>query len=78
MPLVGVNVILGSEGPPIGVITDNQGYFRFEEVPIGRHDLRCSYIGYEPQMITNLLVASGKEQVIDFEMEESVITLEEI
>lgn len=78
MPLVGVNVILGSEDPLTGVITDDQGYFKFEEVPIGRHDIQCSYIGYEPQIISNLLVNSGKEQVLNFEMEESVINLEEV
>ena len=78
MPLVGVNVVLGSEGPVTGAITDKQGYFRFEEVPVGRHDLQCSYVGYEPQIISNFLVSSGKEQVINLEMEESVINLEEV
>jgi len=78
IPLVGVNVVLGSEGPLTGAITDEQGYFRFEEVPIGRHDLQCSYVGYEPQIISNFLVTSGKEQVFNMEMEESVIDLEEV
>jgi hypothetical protein len=78
MPLVGVNVVLGSEGPLTGAVTDEQGYFRFEEVPIGRHDLQCSYVGFEPQNISNFLVTSGKEQVINLEMEESVIILKEV
>ncbi len=77
-PLVGVNVVLGSEGPVKGTITDPDGYFRFDHVPVGRHDLKCSYIGYEPKIISNFLVASGKEPVIHVELEESVVSLSEV
>jgi len=75
LPLAGVNVILRSEGPVVGAVTDKHGYFRFEKVPIGRHDLECSYIGYEPKVLSNFLVTSGKEQVFDLELEESIISL---
>jgi len=78
IPLVGVNVVLSSDDPITGTITDDQGYFRFEEVPVGRHDLKTSYIGYEPELISHFLVASGKEQVLNMEMEESVISLGEV
>ncbi len=78
IPLVGVNVVLGSEGPITGTITDENGFFRFEYVPIGRHDLKCSYIGYEPRVISNFLIASGKEYVLNVEMEESVFSLSEV
>lgn len=78
VPLVGVNVLLGSEGPQKGTITDENGYFRFEKVKVGRHDITCSYIGYVPKEIANLVVASGKESVVMVEMEESVFTLNEV
>ena len=78
LPLIGVNVVLGSEGTPSGTITDRNGYFRFENIPVGRHDLKCSYIGYEPRLISNFLVASGKEQVLNIALEESVINLDEV
>jgi len=77
-PLIGVNVLLGSEGPPRGTITDNQGYFRFEKVPVGRHELKCSYIGYESEVRSDLVLTSGKEFVLDIEMEESVTALDEV
>lgn len=77
-PLIGVNVILGSEGPPMGTITDQEGYFRFESVSVGRHELKCSYIGYEPEIRPNLVVASGKEYVVHIEMEESITQLAEV
>jgi len=77
-PLIGVNIILGSEGPQRGTITDEEGYFRFEDVPVGRHELTCSYIGYEPEIHSNLVLASGKEFVVNVEMEESVTALDEV
>jgi hypothetical protein len=77
-PLIGVNIILGSEGPPRGTGTDDQGYFRFDNVPVGHHELRCSYIGYETETRSNLVLSSGKEYVIEFELEESLTELEEV
>lgn len=78
LPLVGVNVILGSEGPEKGTITDQNGYYRFENVPVGRHDLQCSYIGYESRSLANFQLTSGKEYVANMELEESVYAISEV
>jgi len=78
MPLVGVNVILGSERPEQGTISDLNGYFRFENVLVGRHDIHCSYIGYEPRSLSNIQVTSGKEFVADVAMVESVYAISEV
>jgi len=78
VPLVGVNVLLGSEGPEKGTSTDENGYFRFDNVPVGRHDIQCSYIGYEMKVLTNFQVTSGKEFLANMEMEESVYTISEV
>jgi hypothetical protein len=73
MALPGVNVILGSEGPERGTITDRNGYYRFDDVPVGRHDLQYSSIGYETRAMSNFQLTSGKEYVANVELEESVI-----
>jgi hypothetical protein len=78
LPLVGVNVILGSEGPEKGTITDQNGNFRFDNVPVGRHDIQFSYIGYESKVLSNLQLTSGKEYVANLEMEESVYSISEV
>ncbi|MEN8203801.1 MAG: TonB-dependent receptor [Bacteroidota bacterium] len=78
IPLIGVNILLGSEGPTRGTITDEEGYFRFENIPVGRHALNCSYIGYEPESRNDLVLASGKESVVNIEMEESITALDEV
>jgi len=77
-PLVGVNIVLGSEGPLTGAISDINGNFRFENVPVGRHDLKFSTVGYETRSVSNFLIASGKEYVVSVEMEESVVNLSEV
>jgi hypothetical protein len=77
-PLVGVTVILGSEGPPLGAITDEQGRYRFEKVPVGRHGIRCTYVGYQPSEIPLLMVGSGKESIVNMEMEEAAYELSEV
>ena len=78
IPLVGVNIVLGSEGPVIGTITDVNGFFRFQNVPVGRHEITCSSIGYKPIEINNLVVSSGKESLVALEMEEEVFELSEV
>ena len=77
-PLIGVNILLGSDGPVRGTVTDVNGYFRFEEVPVGRHEISCSSIGYKSKEINNLVVSSGKESVVALAMEESVFELSEV
>ncbi|MBT3382201.1 MAG: TonB-dependent receptor [Prolixibacteraceae bacterium] len=78
LPLINVNIVLDSVAPLTGTITNENGYFKFEKVPIGRHNLRFSCIGYGPKSISNILVASGKEYVVMVEMEESVVNLSEV
>ena len=78
IPLVGVNVVLGSDGPEKGTISDNNGYYRFENVPVGRHNIQCSYVGYEPKSLPNMEVNSGKEFIANVEMEESVYVISEV
>ena len=43
-----VTVIVLHSNPPIGAITDEAGYFRLNNLPVGRYDLQCSFMGYEP------------------------------
>jgi len=78
IPIVGVNVILMNSQPLTGTNTDLNGEFRLTGVSIGNQNLQFSFIGYHPVSLSNLLVISGKELVLSIEMEEKVITTEEI
>jgi hypothetical protein len=74
--LFGANVILPDENK--GSITDEDGYFFLQNIPVGRYHLQVSFIGYEPVIIPELLVASGREVVLNIKMEPSVSKIEEL
>lgn len=74
--LPNANVVL--ENKDMGTITDADGRFKMEDVPVGRHTLKVSYLGYEPAVIPDLVVGSGKEVVLEIEMEEAYSELEEV
>ncbi|MFC2116653.1 carboxypeptidase-like regulatory domain-containing protein [Bacteroidota bacterium] len=60
----------------LGTIADDNGNFRFKKVPIGRYDIKVSYMGYETQVIPELLVSTGKETVLTIKMKEQFAKLE--
>ncbi|WP_425392960.1 TonB-dependent receptor [Ekhidna sp.] len=77
-PIIGATVVLIGSNPPIGGITDVEGYYRVEGVPIGRQSLGVSYLGYEAISIPNILVGAGKEVVVNAKMIESLEQLDEV
>ena len=77
-PLIGVTIALKKYNPPIGTTTDNDGEFKIENISIGKHTLTISYMGYKPQVIPNLDVISGKQTVLNIELEEQVHKMNEI
>jgi len=78
LPLIGAEVMILGTDPIVGTVTDLNGNFRLGQVSIGRVSLQLTYLGYEQKLISNLVVNSGKEIVLDLEMRESVIDIEEI
>ncbi len=78
MPLPNVSVILLGSQPIIGTVSDVDGRFRLEKVPIGRHSFQFQSLGYKSQTMNNVMVTSGKEVVLELSMVESVETLEEV
>ncbi|SFD87981.1 TonB-dependent Receptor Plug Domain [Thermophagus xiamenensis] len=76
MPLPGANVVLEETGA--GTSTDMDGRFELPDVTVGRYTLQVRFIGYEPAVISELLVGSGKEVVVKVEMEEAVSKLNEV
>jgi hypothetical protein len=75
LPLIGATLVIPGTNPLIGTSTDMNGTFRFERIPLGRIALKISYLGYEPKTISDIVVNSGKEVVLDLSMQESVIKM---
>ncbi len=78
LPLLGVNIVVASDGPLKGTVTDDNGEFTIKNVEVGRHDIQISYIGYQKKTIPNVIVSSGKERIIDIELVESVTDIKEV
>lgn len=77
-PLMGATIVVVGPDVMLGTISDLEGNFKIERVPVGRLDVKVSFIGYEEKIISNILVGSGKEIVLNVEIVESVEELEEV
>ncbi len=78
LPLIGATVAIIGSDPLIGASTDVEGYYLLPKLPIGRYSLLCSYLGYKDRVAENMLLNTGKELVVNFELIESVITADEV
>jgi len=76
-PLPGANIELVGKLTE-SVVADAAGNFVLEKVPVGRHTLRITYIGYKPVVLQNILIESGKQLVLSIELEEEVSTGKEV
>ncbi|SDL01309.1 Outer membrane receptor proteins, mostly Fe transport [Catalinimonas alkaloidigena] len=77
-PLVGATVRILQSDPVQGAVTDLDGNFRIENVPVGRVSLWITYTGYEERVVSNLLVTAAKEVILNVPMQESVASLDEV
>jgi len=78
VPLIGVTIELLDAAETTGTITEPDGSFALENVPVGRQTLRFSYLGYEGVTIPNVVVTAGKEVFLEVKMAESYTQLNEI
>lgn len=76
--LPGASIIVIGSSPIIGTTTDSDGNFVLDKVPVGRISIQISYIGYENYYVSDILVSSGKEIVLNIPLIESFISLSEI
>jgi hypothetical protein len=74
-PLPGATVRLVSSVDQI-TASNIDGTFRLDSVPVGRHALQISFMGYEPRLIEGLMVTSGRPVVLEIEMVESVVAID--
>jgi len=77
-PLIGATVILLDSDPLVGTITDLNGEFQLKNIPLGRQSIEVRYVGYHSRVISNLLLTSGKELVVQVQLEESAVEMDEI
>lgn len=73
-PLLEAAVVLDAEN--LKTSTNTEGVFRLEKVPVGRHILRVSFVGFETLVVPDILLESGKEIVLDIALKSLNINTE--
>lgn len=77
-PLPGVSIVLGTDSSRSkGTITDENGLYRLEQVPIGKQTLLFSFMGYKAIQKT-VVPNSSRELVVDIQMQEDAIMMNEV
>jgi hypothetical protein len=77
-PLANVTVTVLADTFKATTLSDNDGIFRFFNIPLGRHILLITNIGYQEKTIANIVVTAGKEVIVNISLSEKVKELEKI
>lgn len=78
VPIPYATIVLSNTNPQIGMTSDSLGYFRFNNIPIGRYDIQVSCLGYEAVVMKGILLTSAKEADCTITMSENTQKLEEV
>ncbi|HEX8549271.1 MAG TPA: TonB-dependent receptor [Cytophagaceae bacterium] len=76
-PLIGATIVLMSDST-FGAAADESGYFKIGNVPLGRHKIKVQYLGYEDLLLSDIVVNTGKETILNLEMEQLAEELSEV
>lgn len=74
--LIGATVII--EGSLTGCSVGMDGNYAIEDLSPGVYTLKCQYISYKTQTISNIVIKSSSETRYDFKLEPLAIALDEI
>ena len=77
-PLPGAHITLPDTKPLIGTSTNRQGEFVLNQVPLGRYDVKVSFLGYRPVIRSAVLVSSGRQTLLNISLQQQVFEGEEV
>jgi TonB-linked SusC/RagA family outer membrane protein len=75
-PLSAVSV--GLAGTRLGGLTNAEGRYTIERVPVGTHTLQTRRIGYSPRNVPDVSVTAGATATVDIALMASALTLEAV
>ena len=76
--LPGATVILDDFKSKTGTVSNSEGKFYIENVLVGRHNLKISFVGYSDVNLKGIEVISGRELFLTVEMHQTVIIANEV
>lgn len=71
-PLAGAAVQLTADR---GTYTDSTGRFTFSNVPVGRYQMVCTFLGYDSLQLVDIVVRAAKPTVVDITLEPGASSL---
>ncbi len=75
-PIPFANIVIESGGKQFGgTTTDFDGNYTIKPIPPGTYDVKATYVGYKPLMITGVIVNADKITFLDIDMESTAVTL---
>jgi hypothetical protein len=78
-PISGAIIRLISDSAIIGFGTsDSTGNYKMTDISLGRYSVSATHIGFKQVFLPNICVNSGKETILDIELEERAINLKEV
>ncbi len=63
-------------GTTLGASTDLDGKFSIEDIPVGTYQVRASLVGYEPIVLSDIVVAVARPAELVFKLHQTDIDLE--
>jgi len=71
IPLEFASVVVLNTIPLMGTKTDTSGTFSIPNMPIGRYDLQVQFVGYESEIIREVIVISAKQTFLTIQLKEN-------
>lgn len=75
-PLIGVTIQI--DGTSLGGVTNLEGYYLIKNIPTTAYNITASYIGYESLTRYNVIIRSGTDAGLNFELNEISREIDEI
>jgi hypothetical protein len=76
-PIPDVHIVL-LEKPTIGTSADVEGAFHIRGLEVGTYSLQVSAVGYITQVITNVVITTGRATPVTVKLDETAIEMEEV
>jgi hypothetical protein len=65
-------------GTTYSALSNAQGYYFINNIPVGAVDMRAAFVGYRPVLVRGVLVRGGQTGTQDFALEASVVEVQAI
>ncbi len=77
-PLAGAHIYIEDNGNLLATTSGFDGHFLLGNIPLGRHDIRVSFIGFEEEIIPDVVFGSTKEVVEVVSLAEKPFLVDEV